>query len=169
MSLAPDRHRRLRAVFDDALLQAPSAREAYVDLACASDPELKHEVMRLLAAHQRARAFLEHPPELLLSAVRAEEEFSGTGRFQVVQRLGAGGMGVVYEVHDRCRPAGKSVLPHSWGSDSFSLQAEGRDGSKSLSVKGLPVCDSKSRSVSNRRRQPPRSETATHCQTWSWP
>lgn len=41
------------------------------------------------------------------------------------------------------------------GSDSFSLQAEGRDGSKSLSVKGLPVCDSKSRSLSKRRRQPP--------------
>ena len=40
MGQAPERHRRLRAVFDEALLQEPSAREAYVDHACASEPEL---------------------------------------------------------------------------------------------------------------------------------
>ena len=49
MGQAPERHRRLRAVFEEALLQEPSAREAYVDHACATDPELKPEVMRLLA------------------------------------------------------------------------------------------------------------------------
>src|SRR5690349_15534877 len=30
-------------------------------------------------------------------------EFSGTDRFQLVRRLGAGGMGIVYEVFDRER------------------------------------------------------------------
>ena len=39
-----DWHRRLRAVFDEALLQPPSAREAYIDRACAGDPDLGPEV-----------------------------------------------------------------------------------------------------------------------------
>ena len=71
----PDRHGRLRAVFDEALLQEPSTREAYVDRACASDPELKTEVMRLLAAHREARSFLEHPPDLSSAALRADAPF----------------------------------------------------------------------------------------------
>ena len=90
-------------VFDEALLQETCAREAYVDHACASDPQLKPEVMRLLAAHQHARSFLGHPPELLLTAAQDEEHFPGTERFRVIQQLGAGGMGAVYEVHDGVR------------------------------------------------------------------
>src|SRR4026208_2351365 len=54
-----DRDRRLRAVFDEALLQEPSTRSAYLDHACAGDPELRPEVMRLLAAHEDTRSVLE--------------------------------------------------------------------------------------------------------------
>ena len=64
MSQFTDRHRRLRAVFDEALLQEPSAREAYLDHACAGDPALRSDVMRLLAAHEDTHSFLEHPPDL---------------------------------------------------------------------------------------------------------
>src|SRR5262245_29327047 len=32
-----------------------------------------------------------------------EDDFTGTDRFAVIRRLGAGGMGVVYEVHDQAR------------------------------------------------------------------
>jgi eukaryotic-like serine/threonine-protein kinase len=100
---SPDRHGRLRAVFDEALLHDPSTREAYVDRACAGDPDLRRMVMRLLAAHHDAGSFLESPPDRLLSQARAQEQFRGTDRFRVIQRLGAGGMGVVYEVHDDVR------------------------------------------------------------------
>ena len=41
MSHMTDRQRRLRAVFDEALLQEPSARAAYLDHACAGDPDLR--------------------------------------------------------------------------------------------------------------------------------
>ena len=99
----PDRHRRLRAVFDEALLQEPSVRADYVRHACVSDPELLAEVLRLLMAHEDTRSFLDRPPDLWRSAARVEEPFPGTERFRVRRRLGAGGMGVVYEVDDRVR------------------------------------------------------------------
>ena len=103
MSGISERHRRLRAVFDAALQLEPSARAAFVHRACENDQELGPDVMRLLLAHEDTRSFLDHPPDLLRSAILREEDFSGTWRFRVMRRLGAGGMGVVYEVHDRIR------------------------------------------------------------------
>jgi eukaryotic-like serine/threonine-protein kinase len=98
----PDRHRRLRAVFDEALLREPSGRAAFVREACANDPDLMPDIMRLLAAHDDTRSFLDRQP-WLPAAIQAEEDFPGTSRFWVLRRLGAGGMGAVYEVHDRDR------------------------------------------------------------------
>src|SRR5262245_32971241 len=54
-----DRHRRLRAVFDEALLLKPAGRAAFVNHACANDPGLVPELMRLLAAHNDTRSFLD--------------------------------------------------------------------------------------------------------------
>ena len=128
MSRTSDRHRRLRAVFDEALLQEPSARAAYVHDACASDPELGPEVMRLLLAYEDTRSFLDHPPELLRSALLAEEPFTGTRRFRVMRRLGAGGMGAVYEVHDRIRDevVALKTLLRTGAADLYRLKREFR-------------------------------------------
>jgi serine/threonine protein kinase len=93
----------LRAVFDEALLQEPSGRAAFVREACANDPDLMPEVMRLLAAHDDTRSFLDRPAWMPSAGIEAEEHFPGTSRFWVLRRLGVGGMGAVYEVHDRDR------------------------------------------------------------------
>ena len=42
-------------------------------------------------------------PMGLARSVNFEDDFAGTDRFAVIRRLGAGGMGVVYEVHDQAR------------------------------------------------------------------
>jgi eukaryotic-like serine/threonine-protein kinase len=124
MSETTDRHRRLRAVFDAALLQESSAREAFLDLACAGDPDLRPEVTRLLAAYQETRTFLEHPADLPLSA----GPFPGTGRFRVMRQLGAGGMGVVYEVHDQVRDevVALKTLLRTGAADLYRLKREFR-------------------------------------------
>src|SRR4030095_4222857 len=103
MSETSDRHHRLRAIFEEALTQEPSTLEAYLDRVCAGDPSLRPEETRLLAAHGEVSTFLEQPPDLLLPAAGTDEDFAGTARFSVIRGLGAGGMGGVYEVHDRIR------------------------------------------------------------------
>jgi eukaryotic-like serine/threonine-protein kinase len=103
MSQITGRQQRLRAVFDEALLQAAAARESYLDRACADDPELRSDVMRLLEAQQETHTLAEHPADRPPSDVPVDRHFPDTPRFQVIQRLGAGGMGVVYEVHDKVR------------------------------------------------------------------
>ena len=63
-----DRYQRLRAIFAEGMRMPPSARDAYLEQACADDGALRSELQRLLAAHEEAGMFLEqsgerqHPP-----------------------------------------------------------------------------------------------------------
>lgn len=101
MSSETERHRRLRAVFDQAVLLDPASRRAFVDERCADDPDLRAHAHRLLGFHQ-GDSFLAHPtgPRTLL---RQDRVFAGTDRFTVLSTLGAGGMGVVHAVRDEHR------------------------------------------------------------------
>ena len=81
--------------------------------------------MRLLAAHEDADSFLEHPLDLQSAA---PAPFAGTERFRVIRRLGAGGMGVVYEVDDRLRgePVALKTLHRDGAADLYRLKREFR-------------------------------------------
>src|SRR5262245_6426832 len=94
---------RLRILFDDVVQKAPPAREAYLYQVCDEHPTLYRELIRLLVAHEEARSFLERPIGSLPSDAIATDDFVTTDRFAVLRRLGAGGMGVVYEVRDLVR------------------------------------------------------------------
>src|SRR3954454_20687088 len=84
---------RLERLFWEADGMAPGEREAFLSVECANDPDLRRELNRMLAAGERAGAFLEQPlPELLAQDLPRGRLAS----WKLLQRVGEGGLGVVY-------------------------------------------------------------------------
>src|SRR5215469_123813 len=83
----------LERLFWAAMGMAPGEREAFLSAECADDPDLRREVEQMLAADDRAGAFLERP----LPDVLAEDlPHTRLARWKLLECVGEGGLGVVY-------------------------------------------------------------------------
>lgn len=78
-------------------------RRIFLDHACREDPELRQLLDEMLEVQEDAEDFFTFPPEATeprsdFPSVRREDEELGThiGRYQLIERIGAGGCGVVY-------------------------------------------------------------------------
>jgi serine/threonine protein kinase/tetratricopeptide (TPR) repeat protein len=85
----------------------PAERAAYLDQACAGEPELRHRACVLLNAFEQAGSFLQQPadpkgtsdfPPLQPSVAGNPDDLPGTiiGPYKLLQQIGEGGMGTVY-------------------------------------------------------------------------
>lgn len=97
----PDRWARAKAVFHAALDRPREEREEFVRRMCSDDSAVYAEVASLLASH-RSDDFLEVPAAACeAEAGEIDDEIAGLaggrlGPYEVMSRLGQGGMGVVY-------------------------------------------------------------------------
>ena len=106
------RWREVERVLDIALDSDPEQWTSILDEQCASDPELRGEVERLLGRYAAARHYLEAPPAAAAAsllaenraarAIREAERASSAlaGRYRVIREIGRGGMATVYLAHD---------------------------------------------------------------------
>ncbi len=108
----PERWRQIEDLYHSALERGIEGRAEFLDAACGSDQELRREVESLLAHDE---TLLNHPvgePRELQTGVRL-------GPYQIVAKVGAGGMGEVYKAEDTRlgREVAIKVLPQNLSSD----------------------------------------------------
>ena len=99
--MTPERWGRVKEIFAAALERDPSERTTYVDQACASDAELRGEVVSLLEAHETADGFIEQEAaqRVGLPSAAPKQDWIGLrlGPYRIVGEAGRGGMSQVFK------------------------------------------------------------------------
>ncbi len=132
--MTPERWQQIKSLLHEALERDPHERKAFLDEACAGDAELRAEVEALIDSHAQSGDFIESPAyELLADSLTQTDLTAGAaiGPYEIVRRLGSGGMGDIYLAEDTRlgRKVALKALPAHFTKDAarvrrFQLEAK---------------------------------------------
>ena len=91
---------QLEQIFSAAIeIDDAGERDAFVAIECRDSPELKEKMRRMLELHRRNDNLLDHDAAEWFCGQETESIESGTliGPFMLVEKIGSGGMGVVFK------------------------------------------------------------------------
>jgi eukaryotic-like serine/threonine-protein kinase len=91
-----DRWQKLEPLFHQAVLLAAPERDAFLDLNCAGDVQLRRELTALLASADRTLGPLQEPIRRAVDELTGVSAGQSIGPYRVIRLLGEGGMGRVY-------------------------------------------------------------------------
>ncbi len=102
----PEHWQQIKLLLHSALERAPVEWPAFLDEACAGNSALRSQLEALLASHERTNDFIEMPAFEVMADMLTDEQQESLvgrtiGRYQILELLGAGGMGKVYLAQDK--------------------------------------------------------------------
>ena len=131
--ITPERQRKARELLESALKREPAERSRFLDSSCGADHDLRREIEFLLASREMVSSGPVESRTFEVSASAAEKAArsvlflpSGTrlGSYEILSRIGAGGMGEVYRARDRKlqRDVAIKVLTEALANDPEALE-----------------------------------------------